>query len=284
MTNAYIPTFNPPNGSGSNPKQVEIAPQKFKHNLIDTKKVSITDIITMISGAPWTTVYFQQVLGSNQQPLSYQNLTLQVYQQYRKINNLVMAVQQGLQQTQDTETAEFVVSGSALTYPKFVPTKFDHFYGPVRDGQMGLFVVTEVQRKSFYEQSVYEINYELVDIVTPALNTIFQTRVVEELYFNMSLLRNNSEPYLNSEQHGVFDKFKKVFVSLSSRMIQGFYSNYTATLMVPSQPSRVFDPFLIKAFQNIFAYNSLDKTSFTHYKVDSLTARSVFEINDPKFS
>lgn len=281
---AIIPGFNPPSGTGSQPKQVEIAPETFKHNLIDTRKVAISDILTMIKGAPWTVVYFQQILGASQQSMNYQSLTLQVYQQYRKINNLVVAVQQDLQSSQDVTSAEFKVTGRAITYPRIVPNQYDHFFASMRDGQMGLFVVTEVERKSIYEQSAHEIGYELVAVITPELANIFESRVVETLYFNMNLLRNNVDPFLNPDENVVYHQLRQEFNGLCDRMTRLYYNNYTGTLMIPDQGSLVYDPFLVKAFQGIFTpKDHTSKMSMSHYRVDSLTAHNSMTIWDILF-
>lgn len=284
MSNAIIPSFNPPNGPGSKPKQVEIAPEQFKHNLIDTRKTAISDILTMIKGPPLTVVYFQQVLGTSQQTMNYQTLTLQVYQQYRKINNLVMAVQQDLQSSQDINTTEFKVQGRAITYPRMVPTQYDHFFGPLRDGQMGLFVITEVERKSIYDQAAHEITYELVDTVTPGLADIFESRVVEDLYFNLNLLRNNVDPFLNPDENVVFHKLRQEFTAISERMTHSFYDNYPATFIVPGQASYVYDPYHLKAFQSIYNPTGFtSKISFSHYRTESLSAYNSMTIWDIMF-
>lgn len=281
MSNAIIPSFNPPNGPGGKPKQVEIAPEQFKHNLIDTRKTAISDILTMIKGPPLTVVYFQQMLGTSQQTMNYQTLTLQVYQQYRKINNLVIAVQQDLQSSQDIGSTEFKVMGRAITYPRMVPNQYDHFFAPVRDGQMGLFVVTEVERKSIYDQATHEIAYELVATITPELADIFQSRVVEELYFNLNLLRNNVDPFLNPEENVVYTNLRQEFYAISERMLRTFYDNYTGTFNVPGQESYVFDPFHVKAFQSIYNPSSFtSKMSFSHYRTESLTAYNSLTVWD----
>ncbi len=281
---AFIPTFNPPSGPGSQPKQVEIAPVAFKHNLIDTRKIAITDILTMIKGPPLTVVYFQQVIGSGQQTMTYQTLELNVYQQYRKINNLVIAVQQDLQSSQDVGSTEFKISGRAITYPRLTPMQYDHFFAPVRDGQMGLFVVTEVERKSIYEQATHEITYELIALITPELANIFEIRVVEELYFNLNLLRNNVEPYLNPEENVTYHQLRQEFYAIGERMTHLFYDNYPATLIVPDQGNYVYDPYLVKAFQGV--YNPVDftsKLSFMHYRTESLSAYKSLTILDLLF-
>lgn len=277
---SMIPSLNPPNGNGSQPKTAEIAPEKFKHNLIDTQKIPITDIITSIRGTPITTVYYAQVLGQTQQALTYQDKTLDVYQQYTKINNLVMAVQTDLQLSQDTETAEFTVTGTAITYPKFTPTKFDHFFAPIRNGEMGLFVVTSVTRKSIYAESAYEIDYELVDRVTVDLAAIFEDRVVKELYFNMELLRDNAEPFLTSDENNDYKVLKQQFVAIGERLHHEYYDRFINNYQVPDQSNlRIIDPFHLEFYQMLYGHlSSQGKNDLTYYRTETLTGGDSFTI------
>ena len=115
------------------PLRARETPKNYQDNVVDTKEVDHSSLLTYVSGSSWTVNYYSQILGQDQVGVTQQVDQSGVYQQYKEIKNFELKVQSPLSQDQDPETKVFEVVGTSNLYPSIVPNTGDMFIADVGD-------------------------------------------------------------------------------------------------------------------------------------------------------
>lgn len=245
------PELPPPPGQIN----LQIAPEDYKHNLVDNKIIPYTALLTHIGGSSLTVDYYSQVVGADQELSPYEPWSLPIYQQYVVMRGYELKVQGDISQTQDPETLEFVVTGTAILYPFVKPNQGDVFVADIGEGRAGLYVITSSVAKSFFKQTCYEINFTLVQYMTELLETQINERVVKETFYRKEFLTYGQNPVLVEEDVVRKDKCEGYIKTLFNSWAMSFYSSEYSTFVMPGQFSSTYDPFLVDAIFRIFERN-----------------------------
>lgn len=222
---------------------------------VDTRYTSIRNILQYVDGSKWVVDYYSQTLGKDSE-LSPQQLGLNaVYQQYRRISRLQMAVSSALDLAQNEETREFTAQGSATMLPGVIPNKGDMFLADIGDGQEGLFAVTNTQKLTHLKDALYSIDYELVDYAgrDSARLKDLQTKIVEEFTFVSDYLTVGEKPIITTAEFTRREEMIQVRMGIIDQYFQDFYSHEHSLLLVPNQSARTYDPFVARYVCDIVA-------------------------------
>lgn len=225
---------------------IQISAPEYDGTVVDQRWTSKANLLTHIEGSSWTVTYYSQVLGKNS-PLSGQQLSLDApYQSYKKICDLELKVTSALSTSQESDSKEMQVNGSALIYPFMVPNEGDMFVADIGEGKLGLFRITATVKKSIFKAACYEINYTL-DTDNEEKRIDLEHKVVDTLQFNKDYLNFGKDPLLIKSDHQALLDLKKAYEVLLYQYFKKFFSNEFKTLIVPSQGGRtVYDHFLVK--------------------------------------
>ena len=178
----------------------QIEPKEHKSVVVDTKYTPLSNLIVHVEGAKWKVDYYKQVLDRDSS-LAGHNPTKQApYQQYHCIHEYILKVSSPLSTTQEDETKAMRVTGSATCYPPLVANVGDMFVADIGDGRSGIFQITNSEKKSIFKESVYEINYALVDYATGDRLNDLNKKVVKDSYFLMDYLEHGQNPLLSNEE------------------------------------------------------------------------------------
>lgn len=225
-------------------------PKPYQDNVIDTKVIDHSSILTFISGSSWTVNYYCQVLGRDQVGLTQDSDQSNVYQQYKEVIGFELRVQSELSQDQDTETKLFTVVGTSNIYPSLTPNVGDMFVADVGDGRSANFTITSTRRLSIYEESGYEINYKLVDYTTEELLNDLKSKVQETTYFNKEGLRKGAEAFLTKEAIVQQESVKELVERLTGAYVRRFWDKEFETIVLREENGyRIYDHFLIEFFK-----------------------------------
>ena len=113
------PITNLPTQPQTKPIEVEqkVKSKTYLDSFIDTRYTPSTDLLTNISGSPWTVTYFSQLIDENSSIQGQSLQKLGPYQQYKRINKLEIRVTTPLNSSQDTTTKEMTQTGTAVMCP-----------------------------------------------------------------------------------------------------------------------------------------------------------------------
>jgi hypothetical protein len=228
------------------------ARKSYQDNVINTKEVDHSSLLTFISGSSWTVNYYSQVLGTDQVGIAQQTDQSNVYQQYKEIIGLELKVQSVLSQDQDPETKLFEVIGTSNIYPSVKPNNGDMVIADVGDGRSAIFTLTSSRRLSIYEESGYEISYKLINYSTEELVTDLRSKVVETTYFNKEGLRNGSEAFLTKEDTIQLESVQSLLKSLTGAYTRRYWDKEFSTLLIENgMGDRIYDHFVLSFLKKL---------------------------------
>lgn len=224
---------------------------------VDTKYEPRANLLTHVAGAKWNVIYYRQMKTKAEASESFNVNRPSPYQQYLKIENFELRVTSPLSISPNNEDSTHVVTGTALVYPSIIPDHGDVFVGDVGDGRTALFNVREVTQKSILRDSVYELEYDLVDWLDHDTKKALDDKVVKEGYYERSYLDYSANPILETEQYGHYKKIIKWQERIARHYFDSFYNHEYNTFLVPVKDKVLYDPFLTEFLLKIWDTNML---------------------------
>lgn len=249
---------------------------------VDTKYEPRRHLLTHVAGAKWLVVYYKQMKTSDEASEAHNASRPAPYQQYIKIENFELRVDQPLSSSTDPETSTHIVSGTSTIYPSIVPDHGDTFIADIGDGRSAIFNIREVTPKSYLKDTVYEVEYDLVDYATVELVKALDDKVVKDTYYERSYADYGANPVLAKEEHGIFKQIVKWQEGIARHYFDSFYSQEYNTFLVPSQTKVIYDPFLVEFLQKLWTVAELPLMQ--HLKVynrdtaDNYHVRTIWDV------
>lgn len=233
----------------------EITGPEYRHAIVDSAKVPLDSLLTHIEGMSWTVDYYSQVLGADEELSDYNPSDIGPYQQYQKIKRYEVKLQGELSTSFDDTQNRATVTGTAITYPKLKPNKGDIIVGDIGDGRAGRFTITQVSQKSIFNNTCYEIDFELASILNRQEADVLDEHVVKTGYFDRDFLLYGQNPVLVSEEYELRNRLLKTIDEVLGSWLAEFYSYEIQSIQVPDQMGIVFDPFLTTTMVKVFGSN-----------------------------
>lgn len=244
------------------PNPIRIASPKFLGVTVDTRYEPATSLLTHIEGASWTVNYYSQVLDRDN-ALSGQNQDRDaVYQQYRLIQGLELKVTTALNQSQDTTTMEFKVSGQANVFPcGLTPNPGDMFIADGGDGRELVFEVMHSEQRSIYKDAAFIIDYDALNYSDTRIDDL-NSKVVENLYYEADFLLHGQNPLISLPEKQLLNQLHTRFEEISAFYFERFMSREFRTLLLPGQDFAIYDPFLTKAVLSLFRDSNIPQLKY----------------------
>lgn len=224
---------------------------------VDTYYEPKHNLLTHIAGSKWNVIYYKQVKTRDEaaEPFNYHRPA--PYQQYTKIENFELKVTTPISFSPDNDNASGQVLGVANVFPSIVPNHGDHFIADIGDGRSGFFHIKEVTQKSHLRDSVYEIEYELQDIVNPDLLEKLEEKVVKTAYYERAYADYGANPILDTEQHGYYKRIRLWQQRIANHYFDSFFDSEYRTFMVPIEGYELYDPFIVQFIQRIWTTDDI---------------------------
>lgn len=203
-------------------------------------------LLTHLSGARWIVNYYKQVKTSETASEGFNYHRPLPYQQYRLIENFEMRVTTPLNEAYDDESSTMSSVGVSIIPPSIVPDHGDHFIADIGDGRTGFFQIKQITPKTYFKDTAYEVEYELIDYVNQDLLDALNKCVVFKGYFERSYADFGANPVLAPEEHKLFQRINKWQERIARHYFDSFYSTEYATFLVPVEGMVVYDPFLVE--------------------------------------
>ncbi|WP_233875208.1 hypothetical protein [Paraburkholderia adhaesiva] len=234
------------------PDSIRITDPKYKGIAVDNRYIPATDLLTHVEGSSWTVEYYSQVLDRDITILGQSLHKPPQYLQYRHIGQLELKVSQPLAATQEPNTKKMGYKGGANLYPVLIPNQGDVFVAQVDDGRFGIFNVTSTERRSFYKDSVYAIEYEMLDYATPDRRRDLEVKTIQRLVYVRDYLQCGQNPLVEAALWQKLVKLHSRFDSMLKTYMKQFMSEEFMTLLVPGQPWPTYDAWLVRALTELF--------------------------------
>ncbi len=244
-----------------------IQPNDYKGVVNNLKHTPEESLVYYTNGYEWTCDYYSQITNSSNDLKALDPSQSKVYQQYNKIKSFIIKVEDPLSESQDNVNKLMSVGGSGVVTNGIVPEAGDMFIADVGIGKPGLFTITKTDRKSYFTQSVFQIDYTLLGYVESNISRVsdMENKVINTYRYNR-LYNNFSEGAIISENSYITQKSLLIY---QQEFIDYFFSNFWShnfsTFIVPKQNFPIYDPFMMIFIRKIL--NVLDNYKFQECRV-----------------
>lgn len=235
------------------PHEKAVVADLKKHEIYDHRLQPMWSLDSFLQGAPWKVTYFRQRLGQNDPPKKLDPGASRSYQSYDLYKSYEMLVQSALSPSYRDKEHLTEVTGSALMYSFMVPNENDYFIAESNLARLGLFRITNVNRKTHEKESVYIIEYALEDQITPDhdLFVDIYKKVVNTYFFSKQRLIENKNPVLLETTYKVMQDLQWELRNIYAMYFRDFFNVQTHSLQLPGQEGRHVDPLVINFITQI---------------------------------
>jgi hypothetical protein len=241
----YAPTHEP-TIKANMPK---IEPSTYRGIVVDDKTTPIKSLVAYTEGAPWSVTYYSQVVAEHNDLREIDVMEPNIYQQYTKTNDLEIRVTSPLSDSYDTQTGISTVIGSGHMYGSILPNVNDYFSSSSGDNKVGLFRITNVERKSFNRDSVFYIDYNMEGYTdSSTVSTMLaslETKSTREFFFHKDRLMDGLQPLLRAEETQAIINMKEAYSTIVKDYFHQFFSIKHGTLVLPGQHVSIYDTFIV---------------------------------------
>jgi len=220
--------------------------ETYQGIVADQNNTPVNALVAYLEGSPWTVDYYGQLKGLHNDLRELDPGQKAAFQQYQKTIGLELRVSSALGTSYDAENAFTGVTGTAIiTY--IIPNVEDYFIADAGSRQQGLYRITNVDRKVFNRDSVYEINYTLVAFVTTdsPLYQDIETKVVREYQFSKNRLIEGISPIMTRELYVESVELGIAYSALLKQYFRDLFNRSYMTLVVPGQDRTIYDSRLV---------------------------------------
>lgn len=221
-------------------------------------------------GAPISVTYYSQITNfankqSHASDYSY-NLS-NVHKAYDKINNLELRLNGGFEYSYDDEAAEAMVEGSGKIHPGFKPLVGDIFLYEIVPGQLGLFLITNINPLSLHRGSALDVSFLLKEYVDNDTILKLDQCIVDIYYYHTQKIMGETTTLLKRQDY--FDLLKVVNVrkDLIELFINLFYDKNSCSLF---RPDEIYDPYLVEFFNRLITFNDSSYYPFSQLCIDEV--------------
>lgn len=226
-------------------------PVDMKTALVQTSFQPRQSLVTMIQGSIFIIDYFHQQLGSADAAKAQAQELDAPWQQYNFIEAMEVRLQGDFSFSPNDETAGRIVTGEFIIYPGLVPSIGDMFRADAGDGRRGIFTVTKATPLSYYKQTCYSVQFQLLATNDPIRDADLEKKIVERFHFVADFMRFGKNPFLITDLYNDYRNLFRVSETMISEYLRLNFSEVSQTLMIPGQDGACYDPFIVKAVLSI---------------------------------
>ena len=174
-------------------------PVEMKTALVQTRFQPRQSLLTMVQGSILIIDLFPQLLGTSDAAKIQQQELDAPWQQYNLIKDMEVRLQGDFSFSPNDETAGRLVTGEFIMYPGIVPNIGDMFLADAGDGRRGVFTFTKATPLSYYQQTCYSVQFQLLATNDARREADLMKKVVETFHFVADFVRFGKNPILIDE-------------------------------------------------------------------------------------
>jgi hypothetical protein len=141
------------------------------------------------------------------------------------------------------------VTGSGNMYGSVLPNVNDYFTSDAGDKKIGLFKISNVERKSFNKDSAFYVDYVLVGYTdSTSISDMVSSLVhktTRELFFRKDRLIDGLQPLLKTEENQALLNVTEAYHTIVKDYFKQFFSIKHGTLVLPGQEVSTYDTYIV---------------------------------------
>lgn len=226
--------------------------EEMKTSVLFNKEAPLETIIRYPRGMNWEIDYFLQIRDLNDELIALDiNLTPSV-QKYNRINKLNLKLQTAISQDQIDS-----VSGEAIINAGFLPNMFDMFLATLMGGRQALFMVTDVQTRTYNIHKAYYVSFKIFSFVDdkPEIYNDLINKVMKEYVYDKDHLLDYSAPVILAQDYKTKLSLKDTLPEITDYYMEKFVNHDKRVIALPTNTSIYVDPYL-----NSFLFKIINHT------------------------
>lgn len=233
----------------------EIYDKPYKHSIVDSEKTPIESLTAWLGGSNWQVDYYSQIFRKGEELKAFDPKSLNPYQNYHKINRLILKLQGAIDNNDETSSGRFELTGSAIIppHPNLIPNVGDTFIADMGEGQAGQFTVTSIRKLANNLSSAWNISFKHERGVDKQLEGLLESKVTRESYYNRDYLITGQNAILASEEYLAVKTLERYLKQISTQFVANNFSYENHTLIIPGQPMATYDPYVVRAALSVIS-------------------------------
>ena len=241
-------------------EEVRALPAEYKSEIIESRYVPQTSLLSMVPGTPTRTIFYRQYLGRSTEQISFQPESIETYQSYTRINNMIVKVDNGngnYNFLPETGQATHQLTGYVLF--DLVPNKGDLFIKDIGGGKAGLYTITEQpELRTIQADKVYYIEATLEAVMTQAIQNNLDTKTVKTLFYSKDSAVNGGNAVLTEDDYEMNKKLYDAKFAIMDDLLSRHYYAEEDTVIIPNEDNdRLYDPYLAKFLSYVIPANEI---------------------------
>ncbi|MGL5648914.1 MAG: hypothetical protein ACRDDY_13785 [Clostridium sp.] len=214
--------------------------------VVDSTYLDHSRLAPHLSGAPMKAVYYSSVVGKDDTLRPLDLKANPVNQQYHCYRDMILRVTSPLNpSSQDTDSKEFNLVGSADMYYVMPPNKYDMFVADAGGASTGIFTITDVEKLSHLKFSAYRVDYKLVGIDNMEMLQNLEAKSIRTMYYDESLFDYFNTPFLDEDTKKKYETLGEILDDLHRDYLDTFWDQARFSFRMPTADgSTVFDPLI----------------------------------------
>lgn len=241
-------------------EQERALPAEYKSEIIESRYVPQTSLLSMVPGTPTRTIYYRQYLGSSEEQISFQPESIQTYQSYTRVNNLIIKVDNG------NGNFNFIPESAQVTHQltgyvlfDLVPNKGDLFIKDIGGGKAGLYTITEQPEiRTIQADKVYYIEATLEAVMTQSIQNNLDQKTIKTLYYSKESAVNGGNAVLTEDDFQMNKQLNDLKFAIMDELLSRHYYAAEDTVIIPNADNdRLYDPYLARFLSQVIPANEI---------------------------
>lgn len=231
----------------------EVAAPTYKHSIVDSQVAPVDTILAFIGGSRWEVDYYSQMVGASEELKAFDPNQLGAYQNYHKINRLIIKLQGSLTYSDEADTGRMGITGTAIVtpLPNLIPNVGDAFIGDIGAGRAGQFTVTSIRKLTVQKATAWEIGFSMDRVVDANLEAKLNAKVSKESHYQRDYLILGQDALLGNDQFIAAQQLQQHLNQISTLYMNNHYSYDNRTVLIPGQAIPIYDPYVTRAILRI---------------------------------
>jgi hypothetical protein len=241
-------------------EQERALPKEYQSSIIESKYVPQTSLLSMVPGTPTRTIYYRQYLGAREEQISFQPESIETYQSYTRVNDLIIKIDNGngnFNFIPESGQATHQLTGYVLF--DLTPNKGDMFIKDIGGGKAGLYTVTEQPEiRTIQADKVYYIEATLEAVMTQAIQSNLDIKTIKTLWYSKESAVNGGNAVLTQSDYDLNKKLNDAKFAIMDDLLSRHYYSAEDTIIIPNEDNdRLYDPYLAKFLGFVLPANEI---------------------------
>lgn len=138
-------------------------PTSMSTATVDNRVTPVRSLLSTLDGSAWSVDFYLHHVGKHNDLQQLDPSSQSALRPLTVVKGMEIFVERGLEDSTDPNSGVTTVTGSANVPPSITPNVNDYFIADGTVGRKAVYRITNVIRKSFTKDTVYNIEYQLVE-------------------------------------------------------------------------------------------------------------------------